>query len=327
LLVFYFSVDGLISGFIDCSSLQAERTSGVVLVQRVLRPQSRIEDEETTASDLRRIVKELNNKFAKAALKHRPSSFSVSLSPSPALSMRLTGSNNNNRSIACSTLNMGNDDENTGGWMESSSSKSSDPTSSFRYQASAAASVLAVQSSEQDLVSIDDARAIALSCAGVFIDFQEVDAFHPLSDSDRFALYLSADLLLLTPIREGLNLCPLEYIYARTNQARAGAVIVSEFSTCSSLLNGSLKVNPFSPLAVCDAIEKALSMSSRECEYRRQRDLPFILSHPSSLWTKQIVNELEQLSCQLGLARNTPAKLAEPLNCDTLHRTYMRTAE
>ncbi len=117
-----------------------------------------------------------------------------------------------------------------------------------------------------------------------------------------------ADIFLLTCIREGLNLLPLEYIYARRELPRGGVVVTSEFSTCATLLNGALKVNPFSPSHVSDAILQALSMSAKDCDYRRQRDLPFIVSHPSSLWTKHILNELEQLRAQVGHGRTTPRK-------------------
>lgn len=81
-------------------------------------------------------------------------------------------------------------------------------------------------------------------------------------------------------------------------------MVVSEFSTCSALLNGSLKVNPFAPLRVADALEKALVLSTRDKELRRQRDLPFISSHPSMLWTQQIVNDLEQLKSNTGKGRS-----------------------
>jgi trehalose 6-phosphate synthase/phosphatase len=51
-----------------------------------------------------------------------------------------------------------------------------------------------------------------------------------------------ADVFLLTSIREGLNLLPLEYVFARKDLAFAGVVIASEYTACSSLLSGSLKV-------------------------------------------------------------------------------------
>jgi trehalose-6-phosphate synthase/trehalose-6-phosphatase len=199
----------------------AEKAS-VVLVQRNVRQGSRPDDEETTSNDSRRIVDELNAKYAENV----GDKFG-------------TGNNTDNSG-------------NVNGRTES---------------------------------------------MGV-VDYEEINSFRGLSVHERVALYLIADVLLLTPIREGLNLLPLEYIYVRRSLSRAGAVVVSEFSTCSSLLNGSLKVNPFSPQSIADSLEKALSMSSRDMEYRRQRDLPFISSHPSSSWTKEILGELAQLKVQ-----------------------------
>lgn len=173
---------------------------------------------------------------------------------------------------------------------------------------------------------VTEINAKYASSKQIYIDYVEVNNFKGVSLNERIALYLSSDVFLITPIREGLNLLPLEYIYARKNLPRAGGVIVSEFSTCSSLLNGSLKINPFAPVAVVDAIEKALSMSPKECEYRRQRDMPFIVSHPSSLWTKQILNELEQLQSKIGHGSVGAVKLSEPLNNALLLNAYQQTA-
>ena len=81
--------------------------------------------------------------------------------------------------------------------------------------------------------------------------------------NERVALWLAADVFLLTPIREGLNLQPLEYIYARKDLPRAGVVIVSEFSTCSSLLNGSIKVIQHMPSSSFSIYFRVLGQSLR----------------------------------------------------------------
>jgi trehalose-6-phosphate synthase len=124
------------------------------------------------------------------------------------------------------------------------------------------------------------------------VDYQEVKLL-PLAD--RVALWLAADVMLLTTIREGLNLMPMEYIFARKNLEHAGVVVVSEFSVCSSLLNGALKINPFFALSVADTLDKALNMDSNECARRRQRDIGFVSNRPSSSWTKQILIDLFSL--------------------------------
>jgi trehalose 6-phosphate synthase/phosphatase len=161
----------------------------------------------------------------------------------------------------------------------------------------------------------------------ILIDYAEVGNFKGLPIHERIALYLVSDIFLLTCIREGLNLLPLEYIYSRRNLPRGGVVIASEFSTCSNLLNGALKVNPFSPANVSDTILQALSLSNKDCDYRRQRDLPFIESHPSSKWTKNIVDELEQLRTQSGHGRTTLKKYPAQLNINSMLDAYANAAK
>lgn len=132
--------------------------------------------------------------------------------------------------------------------------------------------------------------------AQVLVDYEEMPS---LSLQQRVALWLAADVFLLTAVREGLNLYPLEYICARKYLDNAGVVVASEFSTISSLLSGSLKINPFYALHVADTLDKALCMSPKECNNRRQRDITFVSSHPSSQWTKTILTDLMFLKNEL----------------------------
>jgi trehalose 6-phosphate synthase/phosphatase len=82
-------------------------------------------------------------------------------------------------------------------------------------------------------------NSTSASQKSVLIDYEEVNK---ILMHERVALWLAADVFLLTCVREGLNLMPLEYIYARKDLENAGVVVASEFSTVSSLLSGALKV-------------------------------------------------------------------------------------
>ena len=154
------------------------------------------------------------------------------------------------------------------------------------------------------------------------IDFEETTS---LSLKERIALWLSADVFLLTSIREGLNLMPLEYILARNNLPFAGVVVASEFSNCSSLLSGSLKVNPFYSQHVADTLDKAITMDSKECAQRRQRDIDYVTSRPSSLWTKQILQDLMQLRKVDHHAGDDV--FPKPLNAKSLIKNYETVSE
>jgi trehalose 6-phosphate synthase/phosphatase len=154
------------------------------------------------------------------------------------------------------------------------------------------------------------------------IDYEERNS---LTLYERMALWLSADVFLLTTLREGLNLMPLEYILAREDLPYAGVVVASEFSNCSSLLSGSLKINPFYSQHVADTLDKALSMDSIECNHRRARDIGFVKKRPSSMWTRQILKDLSQL--QNMDSSVTDEFLPEQLDPAELLASYEKAAE
>lgn len=97
------------------------------------------------------------------------------------------------------------------------------------------------------------------------IDYQELKGSN-LPIEQRIALWRAADVLMLSPVREGLNMIPMEYVYARKAPLAAGVTIASEFSAVCSILNGALRVNPFDIQLTAANIDKALSMEVKEKE-------------------------------------------------------------
>ena len=60
-------------------------------------------------------------------------------------------------------------------------------------------------------------------------------------------LWQMADVHICTAIREAVNIWPLEYVFCRDLARLApGALILSEFTGFARVLNGALRVNPFS---------------------------------------------------------------------------------
>jgi trehalose 6-phosphate synthase/phosphatase len=94
------------------------------------------------------------------------------------------------------------------------------------------------------------------------IDYKEI-AGSNLPMDQRLALWKASDVLMLTPIREGLNHWPMEYIYAKDSE-NPGVIIASEFSAVCSILNGALRVNPFDIQLTITVIDKALSMDLKK---------------------------------------------------------------
>jgi trehalose-6-phosphate synthase len=69
-------------------------------------------------------------------------------------------------------------------------------------------------------------------------------------------LYRLADVALVTPLRDGMNLVCLEYIAARGEEP--GALILSEFTGAAQCLSGAVLVNPYNTSEVASALADAL---------------------------------------------------------------------
>lgn len=148
----------------------------------------------------------------------------------------------------------------------------------------------------------------------VVVEYVEQES---MSVNQRVALWTAGDVFLLTSIREGLNFMPLEYIYCRKDLPDPGVVVASEFSTCSTLLNGSMKINPFNFRNVADVLHKAISMTLKEKEGRRKRDLKFVQTHTSAQWTNQILMDLSTKESLSAGHHGTLIPFPHHRNCPT----------
>ncbi len=87
-----------------------------------------------------------------------------------------------------------------------------------------------------------------------------------LSPAELVAYYRTADIALVTPLRDGLNLVAKEYVASRIHND--GIVILSEFAGVAGQLREAIITNPYSQEDVAAAILQALQMPKAE---QRQR--------------------------------------------------------
>lgn len=88
-----------------------------------------------------------------------------------------------------------------------------------------------------------------------------------LSQQELQGVYRHADLCLVTPISDGLNLIAAEY--AATQVDDDGVLVLSEQAGIHDLLgDGAVSISPYDPAEIADGIETALTMSHTE---RRSR--------------------------------------------------------
>jgi trehalose 6-phosphate synthase len=86
------------------------------------------------------------------------------------------------------------------------------------------------------------------------------------STEELVALYRAADVMLVTPYRDGMNLVAKEYVAARLDDT--GTLVLSEFAGAARELSGAVLVNPHDTASVKEAIVAAIRTSEHEARRR-----------------------------------------------------------
>ncbi|MFO7733535.1 MAG: bifunctional alpha,alpha-trehalose-phosphate synthase (UDP-forming)/trehalose-phosphatase, partial [Candidatus Aminicenantes bacterium] len=106
------------------------------------------------------------------------------------------------------------------------------------------------------------------------------------------AYYLAADVALVTPLRDGMNLIAKEYLAARTDGS--GVLILSEMAGSSRELNDAILVNPNNLDQIAEAIREALSLD-RAAQIERNRLMRRrIESYTVLRWARDYMTELDR---------------------------------
>jgi trehalose 6-phosphate synthase/phosphatase len=105
------------------------------------------------------------------------------------------------------------------------------------------------------------------------------------------ALYRAADAMLVTPLRDGMNLVAKEFVAARSDEG--GVLILSEFAGAADELTDALIVNPYDVDAVADTIQAALAMDPAERRRRMGRLRTQVSTHTVQRWADGFLTALE----------------------------------
>ncbi|MGE3286816.1 MAG: trehalose-6-phosphate synthase [Pseudonocardia sp.] len=104
------------------------------------------------------------------------------------------------------------------------------------------------------------------------------------------AFFLAADVMLVTPLRDGMNLVAKEYVACRSDEG--GALVLSEFAGAALELKDALLVNPYDIDGVKDAIAAALTMPAAEAGKRMRSLRRQVLSHDVDRWARSYLDTL-----------------------------------
>jgi trehalose 6-phosphate synthase/phosphatase len=80
------------------------------------------------------------------------------------------------------------------------------------------------------------------------------------------ALYGAADVMVVTPLRDGMNLVAKEFVASRVDED--GVLVLSRFAGAARELPEAVLVNPYDVDGTADALHLALRMSATERQTR-----------------------------------------------------------
>jgi trehalose 6-phosphate synthase len=130
---------------------------------------------------------------------------------------------------------------------------------------------------------------------------------HGYPREEMVALYLAADIMLVTALRDGMNLVAKEYVASRFDND--GVLVLSEFAGASDELRTSLRVNPHDIEGLKEAILKAMAMPKSERSRRMRAMRKRVQENDVARWSSSFLAALTTPSDGLVLpkANTTPA--------------------
>jgi trehalose 6-phosphate synthase/phosphatase len=114
--------------------------------------------------------------------------------------------------------------------------------------------------------------------------------YRSLPEAQLLALYRAADVMLVTPVRDGMNLVSKEFIATRSDEQ--GVLVLSEFAGAAAQLTDAVLVNPFDIEAAAERYHQALTMPPEE-QTRRMRVLrAHVFDYDVHRWTQEFLRAL-----------------------------------
>jgi trehalose 6-phosphate synthase len=105
------------------------------------------------------------------------------------------------------------------------------------------------------------------------------------------ALFLAADVMLVTALRDGMNLVAKEYVASRIDNR--GVLVLSEFAGAADELPSAVRINPHDIDGMKDAIMRAIEMPSAE-QGRRMRALRRkVVENDVARWSHSFLDALD----------------------------------
>ena len=129
--------------------------------------------------------------------------------------------------------------------------------------------------------------------------------FRSLPFEEVSAWYAMADVMWITPLRDGLNLVAKEFVAAQGLLDGRGVLVLSEFAGAAAELKGALLTNPHDPMDMTQTCYVALNMPKAEAQARLRELFDIVNYNDIRRWGDEFLAAVsdpqEQLDRALGL--------------------------
>jgi trehalose 6-phosphate synthase/phosphatase len=140
---------------------------------------------------------------------------------------------------------------------------------------------------------------------------------HGYPREEMVAMYLAADVMLVTALRDGMNLVAKEYVAVRFDGD--GVLVLSEFAGASDELRQAVRINPHDIDGVKDAIMYAVEMPKRERARRMRALRRKVFDNDVAAWSANFLETLTRgAAVQAGVPENLVSALRDIAAVDNL---------
>ncbi|MEX2177483.1 MAG: trehalose-6-phosphate synthase [Gemmatimonadaceae bacterium] len=111
-----------------------------------------------------------------------------------------------------------------------------------------------------------------------------------IDDDELYSLYRAAEVMMVTPLRDGMNLVSKEFIAARSDEG--GVLLLSEFAGAADELAEAIIVNPYDVDGVALAMHQALTMDGAERRRRMRALRERVFQNDVHAWSQRFLDAL-----------------------------------
>jgi trehalose 6-phosphate synthase/phosphatase len=120
--------------------------------------------------------------------------------------------------------------------------------------------------------------------------------YRALSEAEVVTLYRAADVMLVTPLRDGMNLVAKEFVAARTDED--GVLVLSEFAGAAADLAEALSVNPYDVDRAAEVYHRALILPPAERRARMRGLRRRVLTYDVHHWARSFLSALDEAGAE-----------------------------